>query len=516
MIRTTVLSAISAVILTASVSAMATPKNCHEKGLEGYVAGDFHTHTNLSDGSNPESLVTQKAFGDFGLNWFANTDHGGGFNRNPYGSFWDTLSSKPYIKGVMSISGGHQNMWRWQSLFEYSFPIVTELRDQYPTKKIIQGFEWNCPSHEHANIGIISNEGKSVSDFEYLFDQNDNDTSRNVEFGITTKQNKTHADALAGLTWLKTNYPTTGYLHFNHPSRKLKYSIADFRDFYNLAPEMIVGIEGMPGHQKELSRGGYSNANVKAHTYGGADYMFGKVGGLWDALLSEGRKVWITSNSDFHDTTGDFWPGEYQKNYIFVVDSNDDKHLNMNELLDGMKSGNSFVVTGDLIKGIELNVTEDSKYKQKSATFGQTLNLTKSNDIELEIIITINSGLNNNGDRVSPDHIDLIMGSVHAPALPGSSEYSIDTVSTTKIIKTLTPVNFTHHKDFKYRAKCKLTVTENSYLRIRGTNVPVNTPNETDEMGNPLDDELMGANTPETAFSDLWFYTNPIFINSAK
>jgi hypothetical protein len=502
---------------------MATSENCKGKRFDGYVAGDFHTHTNLSDGSNSESLVTQKAFKDFGLDWFANTDHGGAFNRNPYGATWDTLSSKPYIKGLMNMSSGHQNMWRWQSLLEYSFPIVTELRDQYPTKKIIQGFEWNCPSHEHANIGIISNEGKSVSDFEYLFDQNDNDTSRNVEFGITVKQNKTHADALTGLAWLKANYPTTAYLHFNHPSRKLKYSVADFRDFYNLAPEMIVGIEGMPGHQKEASRCGYSNSNVIAHSYGGADYMFAKMGGLWDALLSEGRKVWITSNSDFHDTTGDFWPGEFQKNYTFVVDSNDDKHLNMNELLDGMKSGNSFVVTGDLIQGIQVNVTNDInnrrhrndyyKNKQKSATLGQTLNLSESNEIEIEIIVTVNDGLNNNGDRVIPDHIDIIMGSVHTPALPGSAEYSIDTVSTTKIVKTLTSDKFIHLKDFDYIAKCKLTVSENSYIRIRGTNVPVNTPYETDTMGNPLDDSLMGTNNPETAYSDLWFYTNPVFIN---
>lgn len=52
------------------------------------------------------------------------------------------------------------------------------------------------------------------------------------------------------------------------------------------------------------------------------------------------------------------------------------------------------------------------------------------------------------------------------------------------------------------------------YYRLRGTNHPLNTANETDACGNPLPDTLVGANNATKAFADLWFYSNPIFATS--
>ena len=68
--------------------------------------------------------------------------------------------------------------------------------------------------------------------------------------------------------------------------------------------------------------------------------------------------------------------------------------------------------------------------------------------------------------------------------------------------------------------------SKSCYFRLRGTNLPPNTPNETDAQGNPLSDTLaknityndpkLGPNTAldadVAAWSDLWFYSNPIFI----
>ena len=71
------------------------------------------------------------------------------------------------------------------------------------------------------------------------------------------------------------------------------------------------------------------------------------------------------------------------------------------------------------------------------------------------------------------------------------------------------------------RAKVDVgTVHEAMYFRLRGTNLPPSTPGETDEEGNPLsDDEACGkdqappkCNTREKAYGDLWFYSNPIFV----
>ena len=53
------------------------------------------------------------------------------------------------------------------------------------------------------------------------------------------------------------------------------------------------------------------------------------------------------------------------------------------------------------------------------------------------------------------------------------------------------------------------------YLRLRGTNHPLNTPGETDGAGNPLPD-IFEENSAAEAFSDLWFYSNPVFIQTAS
>jgi hypothetical protein len=50
--------------------------------------------------------------------------------------------------------------------------------------------------------------------------------------------------------------------------------------------------------------------------------MTARIGGLWDSLLGEGRRRWITATSDSHVhwTRGgvDFWPGGYSKTYVLA------------------------------------------------------------------------------------------------------------------------------------------------------------------------------------------------------
>ncbi|MFB5936512.1 hypothetical protein ACE8FZ_25085 [Peribacillus frigoritolerans] len=70
------------------------------------------------------------------------------------------------------------------------------------------------------------------------------------------RANKTSEDARTALAWLEENYKNTSYAILNHPSRKRVYSISDFRDFNNIAPDVMFGFEGMPGNQLEPDRGG--------------------------------------------------------------------------------------------------------------------------------------------------------------------------------------------------------------------------------------------------------------------
>ena len=112
-----------------------------------WLAGDLHNHTYLTDGSNVPDQVFAHAF-QFGLDWIANSEHGGAFSHNSEGQSWPTdtvfLGSPPIEK-----------MWSWQSIWQYSYPLVAKARTTWPDKLIVQGYEWNVPGHDHASVAIV-------------------------------------------------------------------------------------------------------------------------------------------------------------------------------------------------------------------------------------------------------------------------------------------------------------------------------------------------------------------------
>ena len=504
---------IGAVALAFSWSPLALADGGNQQGR--WLAGDFHNHTFLTDGSNTQREVLDKAF-RFGLDWIANSEHGGAFNRTPQGLPWPTdtvfLGSPPSGK-----------MWRWQSLWQYSCPLLSKARIAYPKKLIVQGYEWNVPSHEHASVAIVGpaeEGGLAIARHEYLFDGSDGGSTSDAFLGVCGKiPANNHDKAVAGAKWLQDKYPFTSYFLINHPSRALKYTIADIRDFNNAAPTVAFGFEGIPGHQKKSNRGDYGNASEKARTYGGADYMIAKVGGHWDALLGEGRHFYTFANSDFHTTKDDFWPGEYAKSHAFVLDKNRDGNISPAELVDGLRSGNSFAVHGDLVSSLQFTAhSRDDK-----APMGGVLQVDKGGKVKLTIRFRT-PARNNNGDTVAVDHIDLIAGNVTGKipkylddGVTLNPDYAKDTNKSSRVIATFSSNDWKREKDGSmtvvYHRK---NVKNDMYFRLRGTNLPAGTANETDAGGNPLIDTLMGPNTPEKAYADLWFYSNPIFIKVAR
>jgi hypothetical protein len=533
-----VLTALVAVALGLSVSA---------KLEGGYVAGDFHQHTTFTDGANPFATVMDKN-DQFGLDWWANSEHGGAFPTDAYGPvlgsgydtgtyarYLDTLG--PILGDPAGMSGTHKNAWRWQSLLQYSFNDVLVARGIYH-KPIIQGYEWNVPGHEHCSFGVIAGEfgnsatAEAVAKFEYYWDANDRDSSGGPGGAWTGKStlSNTHAKALAALGWLKNTYPTTSYIVFAHPERKgagdptyvgsgsRGYNISDFRDFNNAAPDIAFGFESMPGHQKEsrgtsgpstADRGGYGSGAIGGATFGGVGAYAARIGGMWDAMLGEGRHWWLFASSDFHNTGGDFWPGEYQKTYTYVRDKQDPQAI-----VDGLRSGNSFIVSGDLIDGLQFT----AQYSSEKATMGDTLAVAPKKGTGNPVKITIkfkSPAMNNNGQVVMVDHIDLIGGEVTGFVAPGSANYNNPVNPTTKVIARFTSADWEMDADGWYVIQYHTRLDRNMYFRLRGTHLGVNVANETQD-GEPLSDSLMSPNTPAKAWADLWFYSNPIFVNVAK
>lgn len=497
-----------------------------------WLTGDFHNHTFLTDGGHPPEEVFDRAFG-YGLDWLANSEHGGTFERDANGHPWPE-------KTIFLGNPPTGKMWRWQSMWHSSFPRVARARQEWPDKIIVQGYEWNVPGHDHASVaivGVAEEGGLAIARHAYLFDEKDSGSTAATYLRLDDRHSRkmmenTHAKAVVGVRWLAEQYPRNSYMLINHPSRWQNYSVAALRDFNEAAPDVAFGFEGMPGHQKAVTRGHYDggtffdphgrDVSFQAQTYGGADFMLARVGGVWDALLGEGRRFFVFVNSDFHSPKHDFWPGEYAKNYTWVRDLDQDCATSAEEIVAGMRSGNSFVVHGDLIDGLDFTLQcRDSQ--ASTARMGETLKV--AGDCAPQGTIRLRSPAGNNGGtRPVVDHVDLIMGEVTgkisktlADGVTPNPDYDREVNGSARVIVTFAAADWREERDGEGRDWRTVVFPLSSlptaaYFRLRGTNIGRGVALETDAEGNPLSDVLQAPNNQEKAYRDLWFYSNPIFV----
>lgn len=476
-----------------------------------WLKADFHIHTNMSDGDISPSVIAKNAFEKYNLDLISITDHGGHFFRvnsdfqriDNYGNVFSILN---YDSLMATDAKQYKNYSRSTQLKESSFPEVLRLREKYSDKIIMQGLEFNVPGHDHACIGIISENCNPISEYQFIFDRNDTLKSFN---NLTKKFNdNNHYNALLSLKFLQENYNNKSYFIINHPSRKLQYTIEEIRDLINVAPNVVIGFEGLPGHQINKNyRCKYSyeigdQDYYHSKTYGGADFMLAKVGGLWDALLGEGRNFWVFANSDFHRPKEDSWPGEYAKNYLWMSEKNESL------ICENLQKGKLFVVTGDLITDLDFSI----EFENKNFYMGQHASTIRNSDIKIKI--AFKDGLINfNNVKTSVDHVDLICGDIQDPIQPSEKKYKDPNNSTTKVLKRFNKEEFSKNENDVYFVEFYYNLSKSQYFRIRGTNLPVNLQNEMDFNGNPLCDTSIGENNETNAWKDLWFYSNPIFVN---
>ena len=273
----------------------------------------------------------------------------------------------------------------------------------------------------------------------------------------------------------------------------------------SLAPEVYHGMEGAPGHQagtlardgspkKDAAgrpagyRGAYNNAG--ALTFGGFDQMTAIVGGFWDSMLGEGRRFWILATSDSHAhyadmarPGSDFWPGEYQKTYVHAERS-------FAGVLDALRSGRIFGVAGDLITTLDVQTTSGSR----TARIGETLIAEKGKPVALTVTFRDPDGKNRRGDNPRVSRVDVIVGDVRGAA----EDATVDRNPTTKVLARFSEKQWTRAGDAFTFSTTLPASARNYYVRIRGTN--------TMDAEPPMD--VVG----EDPWADLWFYSNPIFV----
>jgi hypothetical protein len=313
----------------------------------------------------------------------------------------------------------------------------------------------------------------------------------------TTVGDRGHAKTVEAVRWMaqfhgEQSYYVPAHLEragpFN-PAGNNGFNIEHLRNLNNAAPRVAFGFETQPGHGASGDRGEYRPArnniggvlvdSVGGTTYGGTGVYGALVGGVWDALLGEGRNWWFFASSDWHNrgsfgpddrrSTNDFYPGEYQRNYTLVVA--DDARRNPGvrptpqQIVDGLRTGNGFADSGQLIDrlafvaclgnpgahgrsnqavetlAIDAALDNESPVMKGCATMGQKLEVPAGRDVVVSIVVrdptgtsyapyTFNNpslaqvGIEQPLNRPVLDHVDVIRGLVTGYRQPGSPDYA--------------------------------------------------------------------------------------------
>jgi hypothetical protein len=448
-----------------------------------WLAGDHHVHSEFSVGydrtvSPPRIIIGGDAIypittnalmaRQHGLSWMVSTDHGG------------PNHSKVNL--------------------EQAYPKVLQARRAVPELVLFYGMEFDTPGADHSSLIIpyTPEEAEQLYELEFKFAKREPypaDPSRDTEDKMI--------EALKHMDGMRHKPVVIS----NHPSRSARgpgvYGLVtpqELRGWNDTAPEVAVGMEGAPGHQAatlnrdgtikpEGRRGGYR----QYPTHGGYDQMTARLGGFWDSMLGEGRRWWITSTSDSHKhwTEGgsDFWPGEFSKTYVYAERTHDD-------ILSGIRNGRVFVTTGDLISELYVTAQTLGRGPRQTAGIGGTLALPNRN-ADVEVVIRIGGPLQANarGQWPQVQRVDVIVGEITGPV----ANREQDTNPTTRVEKRFSAKEWKEQDGYMTMRYVLPRVAKSCYIRVRGTNTDQLEP-EADEPG-------------EDPWSDLWFYSNPIFVH---
>ena len=466
----------SCVLCGAAALALAQPAAERE-----WLAGDSHIHSHWSTGydygsvpptpikgqdalySTPRNAVMARRFG---LRWMVTTDHGG-----PYHSKLN---------------------------LEQAYRELTLSRELVPEVLQFYGLELNMPGMDHHTLIIphAEDEASVLFEIENRFDYNEDwalppDPRR--QSAALRREALAHMQGLDRLPIVFANHPSRSAEAIGHYGRVEPWELRENND---LAPDVYRGMEGAPGHQaatlsptsRSRYRGGYWNPG--AQTLGGFDQMTAIVGGLWDALLGEGRRFWIVASSDshFHYTEpvragSDFWPGEFHKTWVHA-------HPTYAGVLDGLRHGRMFAAAGDLVTELEVSLASG----KREVGLGGTLRITRGAQVIATVAFRDPETANAAGENPAVRRVDVIVGEVRGP----TSDPANDRNPTTRVFARFTREALARDGD-RYAVEAVLPeVDRDLYVRVRGTS--------TDDLEPPMD------GPEENPWHDLWFYSNPIFI----
>lgn len=161
------------------------------------------------------------------------------------------------------------------------------------------------------------------------------------------------------------------------------------------------------------------------------------------------------------------------------------------DILDAIRSGRIFVTTGDLIS--ELDVT--ASVAGVDASIGGELSVPAGADVTVTVRVRDPRDPNSNGDTPTVARVDVITGDVGGRL----EDPTQDTNATTRVARRFTESDWGRDGEYLVMTYVLEKVERDGYVRVRGTNTGELEP-EMDPRG-------------EDPWSDLWFYSNPIFLH---
>ncbi|MCX4978388.1 PHP domain-containing protein [Streptomyces sp. NBC_00620] len=512
-----------------AAGSLATPAAAHGQGLGGndprlaYLVGDHHIHTVYSHDAKYTFSQLAAAGAEYGLDWMVFTEHSN-FGHAQYGA---PLERKE----------------------------ILDARAENPRQLIFQGLEWYIPAAEHATVFAAPGprEVDLLTRFELAYDGKLLGCTDGAADNPNTARNQAHA--VKAIKWLaeqrRTGYVDDVLVLANHPMRLGIDSPYEMRDWRDAASEIMIGMEGAPGAQGAAIPGWRGTTSIRGEyenkpsaqswpgypadaylTYGGFDWATATVGGLWDAMLAEGKLFSVTTNSDAHrivfdtwkngdwaagqnfDNTGklpdpvntdtpqpgsDFWPGQFSRTHVGVT------RYGYRSVMAGLRAGRVWLDHGHLIDGLDVRLKRD-RDQGRGVTMGGRLRVRKGDKLTLSVTVTSASRPNPQGILPELAHVDVIRGAVHGPAARDDWK-----APDTKVVRT---VDVSGRKG-TYTLRIPLVAGDESfYIRLRGSD---GNRNGTGYLGATVDPHGPITHAPGNGdpWADTWFYANPIFVDVA-
>lgn len=501
-----------------------------------WVKGDHHVHSTLTDGYEDLITTLDKSY-HFGADFIFSTDHSGfgGWYigndlyrlmldgsriENPYGPPHDYEWAKTFADQKLDDGKPQGNEVTYNAIEAYR---QNKLEDgQY----LLFGLELTVKSvHEaHSTAWFPEEDGwRTVDEFNSLCAGGYPGTPGDREYMLWCLDYIEERDGI----WLM-NHPSRKHRQNEEERRFVGLSIGDLRQFNDHIPATFVGMEGAPGHHiDDRGRGYYREEPVyldeyteeygiayHGRTYGGFDFMTSRIGGVWDALLSEGRRFFITANSDFHTRNRDFWPLEYSATHSFL------KEESMEGIAQSLRDGKMYVNQGRLVE--DLYFVARSRETNQHAWMGEELVVPAGQKVD--IIMTMKSPELHNVnefdiENASLSFVDLIAGKVGEKIGPGHPDYEKPFVDTSEVVATFERGGDNWIQEADGTIKLTYTINnleEDMYFRLRGSNNPKGTELFVDEEGNPMLDLDKEGSMELLAWNDRWVYSNPIFVSTEK